>query len=328
MILRERPIECGVDPGFREISESEDFQLREQAWQTFLKGLYSKGDSRLDRMYELGLKTGDLKKCYQRFVEFPDVDEWPHDAPPSIDLSGIKAQTQEYVEHMKQISLAFPKERGTDKLMSRYEGIVRASNNSDWGVQGQFFDLLELFDTSHGATLKYWGEGSAGDKQIAKRERDRFAEFRSDVAQPALEWWYRHRYEFVIELLEQAQLIYNDARRASGGLDFQDLLLRSAEALKRQPILRAYFQRRFTHILVDEFQDTDPIQAEILAYLTSRDNNETDWKKCSPAPGRLFLVGDPKQSIYRFRRADIVTYQQVKSIFESSGGKVLSLIHI
>ena len=157
MILRERPIECGVDPSFREISESEDLQLREQAWQTFLKGLYSKGDSRLDRIYELGLKTGDLKKCYQRFVEFPDVDEWPHDAPPSIDLSGIKAQTQEYVEHMKPISLTFPKERGTDKLMSRYEGIVRASNNSDWGVQGQFFDLLELFDTSHGATLKYWG---------------------------------------------------------------------------------------------------------------------------------------------------------------------------
>ena len=325
MVLRERPIEFGVDPGFREIDESEDRILREQAWQTFLKGLYSKQDDCLDRMYELGLKTEDLKKCYQRFVEFPDVDEWPHQAPSPIDLESVKSQAREYIDHMQTISPSFPVERGNDKLMSRYESIVRASNNADWQVDGQFFDLLELFDTSHGATLKCWGEGTKEDKQFAKRERDRFDGFRTATAQPTLQWWYQHRYEFVIELLEKAQVIYADARRASGGLDFQDLLLRSAEALKTQPALRSYFQRRFTHILVDEFQDTDPVQAEILAYLTSSDNNETEWQKCVPTCGSLFLVGDPKQSIYRFRRADIVTYQQVKQIFKKSGGGIVSL---
>ena len=325
MILRERPIECGVDPKFREINESEDFQLREQAWQTFLKRLYSKGDSRLDRIYELGLKTDDLKKCYSKFVEFPDVDEWPHDAPPAVDIVGIKAQAQEYVQHMKQISQSFPQERGNDELMDRYDQIVRSAKNIDWRVSGQFFDFLELFDSTKKIVQRNWGEGSKADKEIAKGERDRFNDFRSSTVQPALEWWYRHRYEFVIELLEQAQEIYQAARRTSGGLDFQDLLLRSAEALKDQPALRAYFQSRFTHILVDEFQDTDPIQARILAYLTSQDNCERDWKKCVPVPGSLFLVGDPKQSIYRFRRADIVTYQQVKNIFESSGGHVVTL---
>lgn len=325
LILRERPIECGVDPGFREIDESEDAYLREQAWQTFLKGLYSKEDNRLDQIYELGLKTDDLKKCYNRFVQFPDVDEWPHEAPPAIDLKNIKKQILEYVEDMRSISKTFPVERGKDRLMTRYENIVRASDNTDSRVDGQFFDLLELFDTAPGEVQKCWGSGTSEDKKTAKRERDRFKWVREEIAEPTLSWWYQHRYEFVIKLLSQAQEIYEKTRHASGGLDFQDLLLRSAKTLKNQPALRSYFQRRFSHILVDEFQDTDPIQAEILAYLTSHNHAEIDWRKCVPAPGRLFLVGDPKQSIYRFRRADIVTYQQVKAIFAQSGGKIVSL---
>ena len=209
--------------------------------------------------------------------------------------------------------------------MDRYDQIVRAADNADFRVHGQFFDLLELFDSKKKIVQKNWGQGAKEDKENARNERDRFADFRDSTVQPSLDWWYQHRYAFVIELLEQAQVIYANARRASGGLDFQDLLLRAAEALKSKPALRAYFQRRFSHVLVDEFQDTDPIQAEILAYLTSQNTEEGDWKKCVPKPGSLFLVGDPKQSIYRFRRADIVTYQQVKNIFLESGGKIVTL---
>ncbi|MDD5399460.1 MAG: 3'-5' exonuclease, partial [Dehalococcoidia bacterium] len=70
----------------------------------------------------------------------------------------------------------------------------------------------------------------------------------------------------------------------------------------------------------DEFQDTDPIQAEIAFYLASgptddgRDLSERDWKKLSLLLGRLFVVGDPKQSIYRFRRADIATVDTVRGL--------------
>lgn len=320
VILRERPIECGVDPGFRELDEAENISIREQAWQAFLNELYSKEDNRLDRIHELGLATDNLKHCFNRFIEFPDVHQWPHAAPNPIDIEAVKTQVREYIEHMRSLSPAFPTQRESDKLMNRYEAIVRASDNADWRVTGQFFDLLELFDTSHGATLKWWP-----DKAVAKRERDRFIDFQESVAQPNLDWWYRHRYEFVIELLEQAKCIYDRLRRASGGLDFQDLLIRTAEALQSQPGLRNYFQRRFTHLLVDEFQDTDPIQAEILAYLSATDFEEQTWQQCVPRPGSLFLVGDPKQSIYRFRRADIVTYKQVKKIFQATGGRIVSL---
>ena len=78
-------------------------------------------------------------------------------------------------------------------------------------------------------------------------------------------------------------------------------------------------------MLVDEFQDTDPVQAEIILFLTGENTEEDNWKKIIPSPGSLFVVGDPKQSIYRFRRADIDIYNLVKKIFETSGGEVLNL---
>ena len=67
-----------------------------------------------------------------------------------------------------------------------------------------------------------------------------------------------------------------------------------------------------SHIFVDEFQDTDPLQAEILLLLAADDPAESDWHRARPLPGKLFIVGDPKQSIYRFRRADVALYQEVK----------------
>jgi ATP-dependent helicase/nuclease subunit A len=76
---------------------------------------------------------------------------------------------------------------------------------------------------------------------------------------------------------------------------------------------------------VDEFQDTDPIQAEVMLLLTAQCETETEWRKCRPVDGSLFVVGDPKQSIYRFRRADIATYDRVRQIIELSGGRVVSL---
>ena len=101
-------------------------------------------------------------------------------------------------------------------------------------------------------------------------------------------------------------------RRRHGRLNFQDLLLLARDLLRDHPAVRGDFQKRFPPILVDEFQDTDPIQAEILFYLTGRDVKERDWRAAVPLPGSLFVVGDPKQSIYRFRRADILTYGLVR----------------
>ena len=106
--------------------------------------------------------------------------------------------------------------------------------------------------------------------------------------------------------------IYEELKRRAGRLDFLDLLLVARNLVRDKPAVRAELQNRFTHIFIDEFQDTDPLQAEILLLLAAADPAETDWLKVTPIPGKLFIVGDPKQSIYRFRRADVALYQDVK----------------
>ena len=102
--------------------------------------------------------------------------------------------------------------------------------------------------------------------------------------------------------------------------------MHTSHLLKKNPEVRSYFQDKYRFLLVDEFQDTDPIQAEIMFYLTSEDSAEQIWTRCRPKAGSLFVVGDPKQAIYRFRRADIDTYNRVKQLMEEHDGEVLQLI--
>ena len=89
--------------------------------------------------------------------------------------------------------------------------------------------------------------------------------------------------------------------------------------------MRRHFQDRYRCLFVDEFQDTDPIQAEILLYLTGENLEETDWRKLTPRPGSLFLVGDGKQSIYRFRRADVETFDLVRNRIDNTNGDIVGL---
>src|SRR5439155_8312425 len=107
---------------------------------------------------------------------------------------------------------------------------------------------------------------------------------------------------------------YQKLKDRSGQLDFLDLLVRMRDLLINSESVRRHFQHRYTHIFVDEFQDTDPLQAEILVLLAADKPDVTDWRKVTPVAGKLFIVGDPKQAIYRFRRADVGTYDEVKKL--------------
>ena len=108
---------------------------------------------------------------------------------------------------------------------------------------------------------------------------------------------------------------YADARKRQGGiLDFDDLLINVRKVLEDSSVLEA-LRRRYRYILVDEFQDTDPLQAEIIMLLAGRPGSSG----IDPEPGRLFVVGDPKQSIYRFRGADVEIYEQIKESIAGAG---------
>jgi hypothetical protein len=99
---------------------------------------------------------------------------------------------------------------------------------------------------------------------------------------------------------------YARERVRTGKLDFQDLLVLTARLLRSDERARRELGERFRYLLVDEFQDTDPVQAEVVFLLAAANHCGGDWQRAEPRPGALFVVGDPKQSIYRFRRADIV----------------------
>ncbi|KPK65589.1 MAG: hypothetical protein AMK73_02500 [Planctomycetes bacterium SM23_32] len=110
---------------------------------------------------------------------------------------------------------------------------------------------------------------------------------------------------------------FGEVKRRRSELDFQDLLVLSARVLRRNLAVRRYFQRRFDAFFVDEFQDTDPLQAELIAYLCEDEATGAAQAmgQVRLAEGKLFAVGDPKQSIYRFRRADVQVYDEFKGLF-------------
>lgn len=107
--------------------------------------------------------------------------------------------------------------------------------------------------------------------------------------------------------------------RAKGFLTYFFCLYYLREMLKRdiaenKGVLTKQISQRHRYYLIDEFQDTNPLQAEVFFYLAS-EAPVPNWRNNTPRPGSLFIVGDPKQSIYRFRGADVESFKTVKAQF-------------
>jgi ATP-dependent helicase/nuclease subunit A len=111
-----------------------------------------------------------------------------------------------------------------------------------------------------------------------------------------------------------------------GWLSFDGLLARARALLRDHPAVRERIKREYRAVLVDEFQDTDPVQYEIILAVSERHGcHATNWQEMAFEPGKLFIVGDPKQSIYAFRRADIEAFDRVVQKIESDQGMLQTL---
>ena len=118
------------------------------------------------------------------------------------------------------------------------------------------------------------------------------------------------------------------ARQRANTLNYDDLLQITARVLRSNAHVRRALGAKYRWLFVDEFQDTDPVQAEIIFLLAGVETSGegADWRSVPLRPGALFVVGDPKQSIYRFRRADIDIYNVVRArLMDPSCGDVLPL---
>jgi ATP-dependent helicase/nuclease subunit A len=338
-LLRERPVEARVDLDFREVDEEEDGRLRKEAWDLFTAGVLARDpggeNGPAEELERIGLGLQDLETTFgDRFANFPDVDEWPvpQEGGRLDRLEETVERVRAYADHMRRLAARLPRgDWGTDSMIWEYVDLPRrVAHCRDLNSAPALMEILERFSKKRTARQNVWMRGDGFTRDDVRREQARWDAFRTEVAEPMLRAWHELRYGPVIRILQEARRAYDDLRQARGLLNYQDLLMKAAALLRDKPLVRAYFAERFRFLLVDEFQDTDPVQAEVMLLLTASDNAETRWRLCRPRPGSLFVVGDPKQSIYRFRRADIVTYNEVKEIIgkgdrEEEQGLVLDL---
>ncbi|MFH1002492.1 MAG: UvrD-helicase domain-containing protein [bacterium] len=320
-LLRERPIEAGLDPEFTELDDLDDTLLKEEAWERYLLNLKIEESPSLIHLEELGIKPSELTDCYKTVCTYPEVKPFF----PVSPKPNIKEAVKEMISFSDEASQYIPDEEpkmGYDKLQEAVLSVKRMKGFYDY-IKEDYnkIKLLESFSNSEKVTLNRWNS-----KEKAKEYRDSIVlELQEKVINPTLQQWREYCYADTIKFVLPAVEYYHQLRQKVSMLNFQDLLLKTSRLLRDYPEVRQYFQQKYKCLLVDEFQDTDPIQAEIIFYLTGLDVYEKNWQKLIPRPGSLFVVGDPQQSIYRFRRADIAIYNLVKGLIEKSGGQVLTL---
>ena len=180
------------------------------------------------------------------------------------------------------------------------------------------------------ALSRHWTWGYTGrGKFFAKGlERDAVVADRDGAKQELLRVLERADADLAAHLFGELRPLvdrYELLKGRAGKLDFLDLLILTRDLLAGNRAVRNELQSRYTHLLVDEFQDTDPLQAEILLLIAADDPAERDAWAARPIPGKLFVVGDPKQSVYRFRRADVALYEKIKRRLIDYGAKLVHL---
>jgi ATP-dependent exoDNAse (exonuclease V) beta subunit len=118
---------------------------------------------------------------------------------------------------------------------------------------------------------------------------------------------------------------YESLKRKQGVLDFHDLLAVLLRTLRTQPEARRFFSERIEHVVVDEVQDSDPMQLDLIALLAAADPDVDDPQRAVPAAGKLFVVGDPKQAIYGWRRSSVDGYLRFRDRMIRGGVVPLTL---
>lgn len=319
-LLRDYSTEAGLPAGFEEVHEDDEADLINEVWNNWTHELHEQNDPIIAELHELGLSLIDLHDGFVRFSQYSDVAAWP--CPPSSapSLKGLREKLSEYHSHMAALAPQLPVE-ANDRLMEKYRRLPRLASSILWHAPQHVFKHLEEYESKQSGTVKKRWPG--GTKQC-EQELERWNDLCEKVVEPLMEQWRAHRYPTVIRFLIRAEQYYRLERHRRGLLTYQDLLQRSVELITANTQVRKLASTQWKRLLIDEFQDTDPLQAELLFLLTSK-RAVRHWLEAEPRAGSLLMVGDPKQSIYRFRRADIQIYQLVKNRIEATGGEVVQL---
>jgi len=313
-MLVEHPLEAGLPPRVEVLDDISSQVAFEERWNRFLDRLVD--DPAVERPLLLALTTG-VDRAKLRTIALACNANWdlvatrmgPVDPPPPLDLDPLLADLDALCARRAECTA------DDDKLL------VALGNVAAWGdLLRTAPDELEQLRLVHEGMPKVGNIGQKGNwscpvvgvREQAVALRAATEQLARDVTLAAvgvLAW------EIARFTLAEA-----DVRRRAGELEFHDLLV-LARAVLRDPEhgveVRRRLRERYTRLLLDEFQDTDPIQWDLAALLASGDPDAAGrrWDEIEPDPGRLFVVGDPKQSIYRFRRADIAAFLRARDTF-------------
>lgn len=306
-VLAEHPIEAGLPPLIEvrdEVGSSVAFEERWAGLQTELLDddavaepllLALAAGAKLDHVRSLiRLLTNDWDLIESHVLTGPE----PVVTPPDVEALVLAAR--EYLTVRGTCT------DGTDNLLARLNEIGAVVDRlcAAPDLESQLPLLVELAGTKfpRGRQVS-WGGAAAKDTiradgaTLCQGAEALRASVMTGCLRVLTRWTAR-------KVLDEAQV-----RRGDGRLEFHDLLVLARNLLRRDPEIRAALHEDYQRILLDEFQDTDPIQIEIAARICGgREADADDWRDVLIPPGRLFVVGDAKQSIYRFRRASIGTY--------------------
>jgi len=327
-LLRERPVEAGIDPLFEVAPDDVAGELFGRAFDRWFERQLEAPREGVRRVlrWRQGYRQsarGLLRSAAWNLVERRDFPTpWQHSElarEPEID-----ALVAELAALAAFADAGDPADHFV-KSLRELASFVRDVERRE-ALRGRDYDALEagLRDLVKQRSWRWRGfrrvaKGFAKDELLPRRDalKDRLDTF-VDAAGANLAPLLRDELWEVVE-------DYEELKERAGCLDFLDLLARARDLVRGNAAVRAELQARFTHLFVDEFQDTDPLQAEILLLLAATDPTEDDWRNARSEPGKLFLVGDPKQSIYRFRRADVALYESIKRQLLDAGASLVYL---
>lgn len=324
-LLRERPIEARIDPVFEVAAEDESERLFSRAFERWFQASVAQPGEGVRRILRRSDPTELLRNAGWSLVQRRDFDgAWrrdPFDRDVAIDgalaelatLGGLGAQADSPKDPLGQL---FTKLDRWLAELGRRE-LVRPRDYD--GLEAELSALCRWWEWRPTGKSKLYGANLVRADVIARRDEVKAAlEMFLELADADLAALLREE----LRPLVQA---YEDLKARTGKLDFIDLLADARDLLRDDRRVREEMQDRFTHFFVDEFQDTDPLQVEILLLLCADDPAIAEPAHVQVKPGKLFIVGDPKQAIYRFRRADIALYESIKRRLLDQGATLLHL---
>ena len=305
-LLRERPLDAGLPPGWTPLDDVESREHFSDRWDEWLETVLGKDCADVDLQftlrYLLESKVG-INNWRDVAKSFVDNHDRLHHSDSNSDAN-LAVMLSDCLSVLNELAAKCSDK--TDALFARVNSFIQSIEQLLMMAQGHS-GPLPATTKRPGARVGKVGR-SANWSDISKA-RAQFSQIAQDFDNAILSVLTHHLGHFAVA--------YAARRKANGMATFDDLLIWARDLLRDNPDARAHFQQKYARILIDEFQDTDPLQAEIAFYLAAAadaniGSDANHWHTLPLKPGKLFIVGDDKQSIYRFRNADIAVVQQVK----------------